>query len=539
MSFCSKGIKKISFYFFSENSRIWYYKTFDFKNDDYNSVFLKLNNLSQLDTSNRKPILNKRIFNISKIYLIIEPVNKHFNITFGELLIANFKETQHTFYHPFFDAICENNSLLKIKENSITFKPITPFLITPISIYGSAGSPNYYLINPDSLYDKINIFHSIINQIINNYPFYKEKNLNIEAIRDRINIIFNSKLNYPCIVDSISYILNTFGDPHLYIENDLTLKRPKKPTAPISIYEIADKLYISAVFDTALNKLINIEDEVVEIDNMSIQKRIDSISFICKGSYFLKRKKALERLLNTDNGDSIKIRFVNKFSDTLALYVKFKNNVEIPINFRPTPCEFKKVAKDINYFYFDQFDNNSICRFFNSVASLDKTKSIIIDIRNNGGGNGGSVINLLSTFIKSPCTLYNSNLPQFDVSKESLVIYPDKHFRLDFKSIVILINSRTTCGSELFALAMKEHVGAIIVGDNNTGGAFANMHILTFPDNLKIHFNCLSKETFNNYGSIENIGIKPDVYVWNNRISDLYPYNDKVLKTAIKILQNQ
>ena len=65
------------------------------------------------------------------------------------------------------------------------------------------------------------------------------------------------------------------------------------------------------------------------------------------------------------------------------------------------------------------------------------------------------------------------------------------------------------------------------------------MHILTFPDNLKIHFNCLSKETFNNYGSIENIGIKPDVYVWNNRISDLYPYNDKVLKTAIKILQNQ
>ena len=109
-----------------------------------------------------------------------------------------------------------------------------------------------------------------------------------------------------------------------------------------------------------------------------------------------------------------------------------------------------------------------------SIINVNKekiltTKNLIIDIRNNGGGNGGSVINLLSTFIKSPCTLYNSNLPQFDVSKESLVIYPDKHFRLDFKSIVILINSRTTCGSELFALAMKEHVGAIIVGDNNTG----------------------------------------------------------------------
>jgi len=538
MSFCPKGVKKMSLYFYSESSKNWYYKTFDVKNNIFNSFFIKLNDLSAIDTSLSKNISSKKLLNISKIYLIVEPFEQAFSINFGELLITNLKETQHVFYHPFFDRVCENNSLLKVKENSISSLSNTSFLISPFYVYSTSGSPELNLSNSDATYSKEEIFRLVINQIIDNYPFYVERNLDNNLIRNRVCNIFNSNLKYADIVDSISSILNTFGDPHLYIENNSTPRKGKNQIAPISLYEIANKFYISAVFDASLSKSINLEDEVVEVNNMNIQKRMDSLSLTCKGALNLKRKKALEKILYVENKDSVKINYVKK-SDTLSLYIKYKNKIDIPNNFKPIPCDFKEVAKGVDYFYLNHFDNYSANRFFNSIlTSNNKDRSLIIDIRNNGGGNASSVINILSSFISKTCILFNSNLPQLDDCKETLVITPNKHVKLNFKSIVILVNSRTTCASELFALAMKEHVGAIIVGDNNTGGAFANMYKLTFPDDLKIYFNCLSKETFSNYGSIENTGIKPDVYVWNNRISDLYPYTDKVLKTAIKLLQN-
>jgi C-terminal processing protease CtpA/Prc len=35
--------------------------------------------------------------------------------------------------------------------------------------------------------------------------------------------------------------------------------------------------------------------------------------------------------------------------------------------------------------------------------------------------------------------------------------------------------------------------------------------------------------------SFEGRGINPDIWVWRNEVMDLYPYNDKVLRVALRL----
>ena len=114
--------------------------------------------------------------------------------------------------------------------------------------------------------------------------------------------------------------------------------------------------------------------------------------------------------------------------------------------------------------------------FIEAVNNLKGAKSIIIDLRNNGGGKPNAVQLLCSLFMEEESQLDSilwrkgnsytlqtwDTLPHKELPKE---------MRLLEQKVVILISPKTFSAAESFANSMQALGRATIVGERSGGGA--------------------------------------------------------------------
>ena len=103
--------------------------------------------------------------------------------------------------------------------------------------------------------------------------------------------------------------------------------------------------------------------------------------------------------------------------------------------------------------------------------------------------------------------------------------------------IVILIDARTTCYSELLINALRKNRSDIcVIGTTNTSGSAQLAFMTTLPRNVFLtHFEGLSRDSFNQLID-DNCGIIPDILLHYDSYRDLFPYNDKLKRYSLKYL---
>jgi C-terminal processing protease CtpA/Prc len=116
------------------------------------------------------------------------------------------------------------------------------------------------------------------------------------------------------------------------------------------------------------------------------------------------------------------------------------------------------------------------------------------------------------------------------------MIHPNKHINLFHLKVIILGNERTACACEMFINFMQTNHNALLVSNNQTGGSYASIFEISFPSGFSCKINGLAKLFTPENKVIETKGIQPDIYVQLNKVHDLAPYNDKILQTAISVL---
>jgi retinol-binding protein 3 len=114
--------------------------------------------------------------------------------------------------------------------------------------------------------------------------------------------------------------------------------------------------------------------------------------------------------------------------------------------------------------------------FIKAVDNLKETKSIIIDLRNNGGGTPNAVQLLCSLFMEEGTHLDGIEWRKGDsyvVDTWDTLPYEDlpKENRLLEQTVVILISPNTFSAAESCANSMRVAKGATIVGERSKGGA--------------------------------------------------------------------
>lgn len=169
------------------------------------------------------------------------------------------------------------------------------------------------------------------------------------------------------------------------------------------------------------------------------------------------------------------------------------------------PVEGKKLENDIGYIEFNSFDEGTAEDFKNKFKELEKQgiKSLIIDLRNNGGGIVDEALEIADYIAdKDSVLLYEVNKENKEEVKKS------KNNPIINMPIIILTNKNTASSSEILCGALKDLGKAKTVG-TKTYGKGVIQQLLSLPDGSGIKITS-EKYLTPNKTEINKIGIEPD-----------------------------
>ena len=214
-----------------------------------------------------------------------------------------------------------------------------------------------------------------------------------------------------------------------------------------------------------------------------------------------------------------------------SLEIKVKRE-KIKVN----PVESKVLENNIGYIAFTSFDETTAEDFKSKFEELQKQniKSLIIDLRNNGGGLVDQAVDIAGYVLdKDSVVLY-----EVDKNGNEVVEKTTTAPIIDMP-IIILTNENTASASEILAGALKDFGKAKTVGIK-TYGKGVIQEILSVKDGSGIKITTSEYQTPNR-NKINKIGIEPNekVELPNdiNSILNVSEDKDTQLQKAIEMLK--
>jgi C-terminal processing protease CtpA/Prc len=177
--------------------------------------------------------------------------------------------------------------------------------------------------------------------------------------------------------------------------------------------------------------------------------------------------------------------------------------------------EIKRLNENIGYVKFDRFpalkySKDVIIHTMGFLANMD---AIIIDLRENGGGQPETVQYMCSYFFDSKPRLLNSLYSR--EKDETVDYYTLKNIegkRMPGVPLFILTGAHTFSGAEEFAYNMQTQKRALIIGETTGGGAHDNEFVpvtngFVLSVSISRAINPITKTNW------EGTGVKPDIEV--------------------------
>lgn len=232
----------------------------------------------------------------------------------------------------------------------------------------------------------------------------------------------------------------------------------------------------------------------------------------------------------------------SKKSQTITLTIKRENKTynkkltteEIEIPSVKTEI-IKKENKKIGYIQITIFSSNTDEQFAKALENLKKEKitNLIIDVRDNIGGELDTVVNIASNFLAK-----DDIVIQTISNNKTKKIASNKNSKKDY-NIVVLINNGSASGSEVLAATLNENCNAELVGDTTYGKG-------TVQKTKKLASGSIIKYTVETWKTgkgkdINGKGVKPTIKINQNEkyYETQKQEDDAQLQKAIEILQNK
>lgn len=240
---------------------------------------------------------------------------------------------------------------------------------------------------------------------------------------------------------------------------------------------------------------------------------------------------------NGDDYDIITDKIKGKEGTKVKLLI-IRDGEEINLEVERKSIEVEHVTSqvldnNIGYIYISSFEGNTKTQFESAYDELEKKgiTSLIIDIRNNGGGIVDEALGIAELMTdKDDILLIEKDKNENEIITKSK---RDKKINMD---IVLLVNEYSASASEILAGILKENVdNATLIGNKTYGkGVIQTLYPLSDNSGLKI----TTDEYFTpNHNTINKVGIEPDIkiddYLYTGEL-DLE--NDTQLKRAIEEL---
>lgn len=177
-------------------------------------------------------------------------------------------------------------------------------------------------------------------------------------------------------------------------------------------------------------------------------------------------------------------------------------------------CTFEQVQRlegKVGYVKLNFFPEPAACKETaeSTMTALNDAESVILDLRDNGGGSPDMVMLIASYFFDHREYMYN---PRENTTEQSWTRSPVPGSKLAEKPLYLLTSSRTISGAEHLSYNLKMLKRATLVGESTHGSAHSGV-IYRVGD----HFGVAVPEvrTINPYSKTdwEGVGVEPDIEV--------------------------
>jgi carboxyl-terminal processing protease len=115
------------------------------------------------------------------------------------------------------------------------------------------------------------------------------------------------------------------------------------------------------------------------------------------------------------------------------------------------------------------------------IKPLNNAKFVILDLRGNGGGRLGAMVNFMAHFVNNPFEMANSISRR---KSDPIHVKPDSPQIAC--PLLVLIDSSSASASEMFAGSMQIHKRAVVIGDRSSGRVNSARFFWEPPGSIKM-----------------------------------------------------
>lgn len=393
-------------------------------------------------------------------------------------------------------------------------------------------------------------FITIVQNTKNDYEYYRELQKFCALLKDGHTNVF-----FPNGIETMNTM---FGDYRLFIKN------------------IEGK---AIIIRTNFSKKDEIPagSEIVEVNGKITQKFIDEnvAPYISSSTDYVLQDWSISNLLKGLDGETftIKIKKPNNKIIELKLTHKTTEEKEVFPSFETDRnlLDFKWVNKETAYISLNSFEDKKIdSLFITKLPELYNAKSLIIDLRYNGGGSTTIGRNILQ-YLTNDTILYGSkiksrlHIPAFKAwgkyvnakdtinnswKKKAYLSYHDNfYYNFDYEPdtirlkarrvvvpTVILLGHNTASAAEDFLIYADNQKHMTKIGEKSFGST-GQPFSFDLPGGGSARI-CTKKDTYPDGREFVGYGIKPDIEI-TPTLNDYLKKKDVVLEEAIKYLKKK
>ena len=171
---------------------------------------------------------------------------------------------------------------------------------------------------------------------------------------------------------------------------------------------------------------------------------------------------------------------------------------------------------------------------------MKDARALVIDLRDNGGGEADAMADLASTLLPAGLSLGRftdrAGAVRLEPFTRAALLSTADSFERYRRPVVLLTNARTASAAEVFAAALREMGRASVIGEATCGCVLGIRRRHRLPDGGVLD---VSEMDYHTAGGrrLEGTGLRPDVTVEPTRDA-LRRRRDPALERALEILKD-